>query len=1052
MLHAPSLLSARRLAVAIVLVLSAYVWWVTYQYGRLNAAAHNEFVAAGAEIARAVEQAKTTVTRFRNYQPVCIFDLDQPFLEFEGDCSKETFEHANPRAVVDVDALRLKVERKNQKDETVGEASWRFRLDRLLDDLVVSDEVERIFFAHPNGQVLFQRASTSPLRQARSRWVEQTISATVPGSDSILFANVADLLGADGNERWKRLHGISDRLAVTVEGEWHQLHVQPVPLEAGRALLVLGGVVPTEQLLRRALAIDTYFVTVVVAALLLGTLGVPFIRLMAMGPRERFTRRDLFWLHLSLAALLAVMAFIVLGLDAAWRWRDDADQGMDVLAARFEEEIVRELRDIREALDRYDQQVVKFDADGGAIRGLDPVAAWFGAGDPDADGVKRGPGRQAKGPVILPEPGLYLDQVQWIDSLGDQIWKVTSDRSTANRSVAARPYFTAVRDGTLFDARAAHPFFFMADRSVTDGKRYSFVSMPSALGDGPCQEDASRKCPYVIAATATLLSLSTASLPTGYGYAVIEPDGRILYHSDMRLEFRHNLFDRLSPAEAARAIVAAGSPRRLTADYREVPHRFHFRPLPWTKPAQGLDSRTHPAPTQPAMFLVVFRDITAEQAVVARAVVASLIGPLLWLIVFIAAAFFAAGHFSLRHQGQHTSWMWPHGGLGTMHRWMALAFAGVIAVFFVVIVASGQSWPSLLLPVCTMAAGLTIYHRQPWPIPRAPLQRPRWYAAEFTLLAVGLVIGPVMALFSLFVSSDLGGLIDAERAIVATRVREEAQTIQSVAKERRSTELVAANAVRAQDQRRVGLQEPYDMDLEELGALDRRLVELYRSAADWLPSGHAMSTQIRYRDAENFYDPPGAFVGLSRVGALGLVALVGVFVLWVRWSASHLFLADLTPGTLSTSESEAVQLRRLEAAERRVLFQITEEGIANPRQRPRVLQLAERGFIQLDPDIKPGTAALGEAISQVRATEKERRDQREWEHGDSAQDSKHVRAVLLLTVAAAGVFLLFTQFGQGTSADIGGAVASVLTAVVGTLVVKIREAIVDWLTRPSVRR
>jgi hypothetical protein len=117
-----------------------------------------------------------------------------------------------------------------------------------------------------------------------------------------------------------------------------------------------------------------------------------------------------------------------------------------------------------------------------------------------------------------------------------------------------------------------------------------------------------------------------------------------------------------------------------------------------------------------------------------------------------------------------------------------------------------------------------------------------------------------------------------------------------------------------------------------------------------------------------------------------------------------------------------------------------------------VLQLAERGFIQLDPDIKPGTAALGEAISQVRATEKERRDQREWEHGDSAQDSKHVRAVLLLTVAAAGVFLLFTQFGQGTSADIGGAVASVLTAVVGTLVVKIREAIVDWLTRPSVRR
>ena len=172
--------------------------------------------------------------------------------------------------------------------------------------------------------------------------------------------------------------------------------------------------------------------------------------------------------------------------------------------------------------------------------------------------------------------------------------------------------------------------------------------------------------------------------------------------------------------------------------------------------------------------------------------------------------------------------------------------------------------------------------------------------------------------------------------------------------------------------------------------------ELYRSSVDWLPSRHAVIAQTRSRDP-SFYTLPGTLAGLSGLGALGLTALIGVFVLWVRWSASRLFLADLMLGAVSTSGSEVLQLRRLGAAERRVLLQITEEGIANPRQRPIVVRLAERGFIRLDPDIKPRTAALGEALARMHASEKERKDQLEWELHDSAQDSRHVRAILLLT-------------------------------------------------------
>ena len=91
----------------------------------------------------------------------------------------------------------------------------------------------------------------------------------------------------------------------------------------------------------------------------------------------------------------------------------------------------------------------------------------------------------------------------------------------------------------------------------------------------------------VVAASARLLSLSTPALPAGYGFALINREGRVLYHSDGRLSLRENLFEELSDGARARAMVYATHEDAITSSYRERPHEFFFRPVSLRLAADG---------------------------------------------------------------------------------------------------------------------------------------------------------------------------------------------------------------------------------------------------------------------------------------------------------------------------------------------------------------------------------------------------------------------------------------------------------------------------------
>ena len=120
----------------------------------------------------------------------------------------------------------------------------------------------------------------------------------------------------------------------------------------------------------------------------------------------------------------------------------------------------------------------------------------------------------------------------------------------------------------------------------------TYLSMPSAIPNTFCSDwgqqdgeplDAQDEASYAAVVTANLLSLDAPPLPAGYGFVLVNREGRVLYHSDRRLSLRENFFDELSQGARVRAMTYSGLEGPLTSRYRERPHQLYLHPLDWQR-------------------------------------------------------------------------------------------------------------------------------------------------------------------------------------------------------------------------------------------------------------------------------------------------------------------------------------------------------------------------------------------------------------------------------------------------------------------------------------
>ena len=173
-----------------------------------------------------------------------------------------------------------------------------------------------------------------------------------------------------------------------------------------------------------------------------------------------------------------------------------------------------------------------------------------------------------------PDPYPFFNSMFWADQNGQQAAKWTvRDQRSAPINVSFRQYFRDVQAGRL---RTLDSFRFTIEPiiSKTTGGSEAVVAVPDPSRPG-----------WVSGLNARLLSLMQPVLPAGYGFAIIDDTGKVLFHSEGINHFGENFFVECDDNRQLRAAVLGHTEETFDSRYLGLGHSLYvqpFSPMPWT--------------------------------------------------------------------------------------------------------------------------------------------------------------------------------------------------------------------------------------------------------------------------------------------------------------------------------------------------------------------------------------------------------------------------------------------------------------------------------------
>ena len=618
-------------------------------------------------------------------------------------------------------------------DETSGQTrvAINWQLSRL-EGIVQSEFFDQLMLAHEKDQVFLSTSGRTGLRLHE-----------LPRPNR-----------AKGEEK-DPPSGLQQRLStvqtVTVAGEEYFLFLQPVNIdlqewegdqpvawpEAGHEAgderqhkaglanpdWVLGGLVSKGRFRTEALAFAPPHLLFLSLVLVFALLALPFVRVRLMGERERLEVSDVLLLGLSFGLACGVAGVCLADLARFQKVEESFDTQLERVAGQlrgnFEDEIERAVKEL-------DRQSLVF-------RGLlnekkpaeDDPAPLLQPDPPDHEPWMRTE-------IFDPEEEAETDRIYsgytmifWTDPSGEQVAKWTpTTQNTPRISVELRDYFSAIRDRKGWSVssvaagrvstgvpRIEGQYYLESIQSLTTGQHQAAISrpfrwrIPPADDEGKGEQDTVSDAGKIGVAAMIIppISVSRPVLPPGFDFAVIDEDGRTLFHSRPERNLRENFFEEAGGSRLLQSIVAARSSHHVNATYMGRSSRLFVQPVSDT----------------PLALVVVM-----EKAPLGTVNFEALFGAAVILAVyaFVLLAVFAAGEAVLRRR---LAWAWPD-PVWPRKRWLQMA---VFLVFIVSLGLQATLWEPhlsfLIVPFQAVGFGLVAWIRV------EPAQRRRRYTTGF---------------------------------------------------------------------------------------------------------------------------------------------------------------------------------------------------------------------------------------------------------------------------------------------------------------------------------
>ena len=459
----------------------------------------------------------------------------------------------------------------------------RLRLDSAIRKRLTGigeDYFDDVLIADPQGQVLFQRSTDT--RITKLDYLTRAAADIAGGAAGTAAkqpaAGKANPQPPPGSS-FAALTESSNILQVKLAGADYKLFLQPLllsPTDTGvenRDKLVVCGLWRAERLDSESFALPySYIIWFGLFCVATGSFAWPFLKIKYMSHTERLRRSHGWLLALSMFLGTASATLMVLNASYASHSVSEVDQDLRSLADQIQKNVNRE---IVRALDQLTSLSNEPEVQSRAAKPEDRAVTGFLA--------KRG--RDLTYP--------YFDLAFWADSEGKQLVKYTVDPySTPPTLVKNFPFFQDVMQADTVGAPAVpvlakianHHYSLEPRTSPNTGQFHAVIA--AQFGD-PKTEIPQTEIKVQVLVTQPL-SLVNSVLPPGFGFAVLDHDGLVLFHSNSLRNLSENFVLESKDPAALQAALFSDSDQKLNVEYSGKQRRMlvtkidHLGPEPRT--------------------------------------------------------------------------------------------------------------------------------------------------------------------------------------------------------------------------------------------------------------------------------------------------------------------------------------------------------------------------------------------------------------------------------------------------------------------------------------
>jgi hypothetical protein len=309
--------------------------------------------------------------------------------------------------------------------------------------------------------------------------------------------------------------------------------------------------------------------------LLLITLGfcvivlAPWIKLFHMGGKDRLTVVDGAFSVLVSMLLVSILFLCFFKYNLPFR-TDDSPDSKSVLANNIADAFKKEIDSVYIKLNEYNNGLKEhMDSLGKDIIYIEKIKTFFSL---DSLGKRDHPVHQTLLDKLSHDTS--INHFYWLNRNGDEIFRWSRDSLIPpHGNFIARNYFTNVIQGKTYSLRSPydrtiHSFYLDQVISWTSGNFTSVLSIPYSDGHDT-----------VAAASFKMRSLTNAILPAGYQFALIDNDGKVLYHSQPSHNLNENLLDKFSAADELQSSLNSHTEATFRTNYLSRHYNVKVKPL-----------------------------------------------------------------------------------------------------------------------------------------------------------------------------------------------------------------------------------------------------------------------------------------------------------------------------------------------------------------------------------------------------------------------------------------------------------------------------------------